>query len=222
MTIGYLELLFIGAWFVQMGAHEGAHAYVADYLGDDTARLLGKRSLNPLVHVNWNSFNSILMSVLFPVFTALNGLVPMGMAWVPINPRRFRRVERDMALTGFAGPAANLAVVFICLIGHLALLPILGGDPQSSMLDRVIFLFDELLRVVCFTSALYGFFNLLPLPPLDGSKILRYFLPAAGKEILDNMEPYGIWILVALFWVGDAGVIIQIPMAFVAVLWNLF
>ena len=66
MTIGYLELLFIGAWFAQMGAHEGAHAYVADYLGDDTAKMLGKKSFNPLVHVNWDSFNSILMSVLFP------------------------------------------------------------------------------------------------------------------------------------------------------------
>jgi Zn-dependent protease len=220
MTIGYLELLFIGAWFVQMGAHEGAHAYVADYLGDDTAKLLGKKSFNPLVHVNWDSFNSILMSVLFPIFTALNGLVPMGMAWVPVNPRRFRRVERDMALTSFAGPAANFAVVLLCLLCHILLGPVLGGNVEASIFDRFFFILDEFFRVVCYTSALYGFFNLIPLPPLDGSKVLRFFLPPAGKEIMDNMEPYGFWILMALFWVGDAGVIIRLPMQLVSMLWQ--
>ena len=110
MEISHFNVLLMGAWFVQMGAHEGAHAYVAHHYGDDTAYRLGKKSFNPLNHIE-GSFNSIFLSVLLPCLTALQGL-PIGMAWVPVNPRKLRKPQRDMALVSFAGPAANLLVMF--------------------------------------------------------------------------------------------------------------
>ena len=87
-------VLFIGAWFIQMGAHEGAHAYASHYCGDDTAYLLGKRSFNPFNHIEWTNFNSVLLSVVMPCLTAYWGMIPMGMAWVPVNPNRLRTINR--------------------------------------------------------------------------------------------------------------------------------
>jgi Zn-dependent protease len=213
--------LLIGAWFIQMGAHEGAHAYAAYRFGDDTSYLLGKRTFNPIAHVNWTSPYSVIMSVVVPVLTSIYYGIPLGMAWVPVNPRRFKRWERDMALVSFAGPAANLALVLICFAVHLLMLPILPfGVPTDLSIDRAIWLVDEFARVVCFTSALYGFFNLIPIPPLDGSKVLRYFLPRTTQDVLDNIEPYGMFIIMMLFWVGDAGVVIGFPLEAVLFIWH--
>ena len=88
-------------------------------------------------------------------------------------------------------------------------------------LGGIIWIFDELTYAVCLTSALYGFFNLIPVPPLDGSKVLRYFLPEAGKDILDRIAPYGFFLLCALFWVGDASIIIQLPLKATMLIWAL-
>ena len=223
MEITYMVPMFIIAWFVQMGFHEGGHAYAADHLGDDTARLLGKKSFNPLDHIEWNNINSILMSIVLPMVTACYGLVPIGMAWVPVNPRRFRRVERDMALVSFAGPLANLAIVALCLVLHFAF----SFFPQTNMnaggdwgLGGIVWLCDELTYAICLTSALYGFFNLVPIPPLDGSKILRFFLPEAGKDILDRIAPYGFLLLCVLFWGGNGSVIIRIPLQITMLIWG--
>lgn len=225
MDITYQVPLYIASWFIQMGVHEGAHAYAASYFGDDTARLLGKRSLNPLNHIEWGNINSLLWSIGLPVFTAFSGYVPMGMAWVPVNPLRLRDPSRSMAIISFAGPLGNLLLVGLCLVLHIGL----GFLPQTNMqaegaalnIGSVIWLFDQQLRALCLTSALYGFFNLVPLPPLDGSSVLRYFLPQAGKELMDQVAPYGMMILMVLFWFGNAGVIIDIPLAIVMTIWDL-
>lgn len=224
MEITYQVPLFIASWFIQMGVHEGAHAYVADYFGDDTARVLGKRSFNPLNHIEWGNINSLLWSIGLPVFTAVSGYVPMGMAWVPVNPLRLRNPSKAMAWISFAGPLGNFLLVAFCVVGHI----MLGFLPQTDMrfteasigLGSGVWLLDEQLRALCLTSALYGFFNLVPLPPLDGSSVLRYFLPKAGQEIMDQIAPYGMMILVVLFWFGNAGVIIDIPLAIVMTIWD--
>lgn len=215
MQIDHLSLLFVAAWFIQMGAHEGAHAYVADWCGDDTAALQGKRSFNPLVHVNWREINSVLFAVVAPVFTALMGLVPMGMAWVPINPRRMRGWRRDVALVSVAGPAANLLVAVACLPLHLGLVS-LGYEPESLL--RVL---DDLVYAVYLTSLVYGLFNLLPIPPLDGSKILYYFLPPWGRGVMDQLEPYGMLMLVAIFFVGPGAGMLHLPLGAAMALWGM-
>ena len=187
-----LVVLFIGAWFIQMGAHEGAHAYAAHHFGDDTAYLLGKRSFNPFNHIEWTNINSVILSVVLPCATAFIG-IPMGMAWVPVNPVRLRRPSRDMAFISFAGPLANFIVLLICLFLHL----VIG---QLGITSLPIRLFDTFLMATGMTSLLYGVFNLIPLPPLDGSKVLRHFLNRNGQEIMDNIAQYGFIILVVLFY----------------------
>ena len=223
MEITYHVPLFIIAWFLQMGLHEGGHAYAAFALGDDTASLMGKRSFNPLAHVEWDNFNSILMSVIIPSLTALGGYPPMGMAWVPVNPRRFKKPSRDHALVSFAGPLGNFVLMALCLMGHI----VLGLFPQVDMsspgqswtMGSTVWLLDQLALHVYLTSALYGLFNLLPIPPLDGSMILRHFLPYQAQRKYDELRPYGMMILIVLFWIGNGGVVLNGPLTAFMMVW---
>ena len=203
LDISHWVPLYIAAWFVQMGAHEGAHAYVAAFRGDDTAALQGKRSFNPFAHIDLGDINSILFAVVAPVVTAIQGYVPMGMAWVPVNPRRLKGWRRDMALVSIAGPAANFVLAILCLVLHAVLMRIgvVEGGVTGIMHDLVFAIYQ--------TTLLYGVFNLVPIPPLDGGKVLYYFLPTGGREVMDNIEPYGMWILIALFFFGPAGGLLE-------------
>lgn len=190
---------FIIAWFVQMGVHEGAHAYAAYACGDQTAFLLGKRTVDPFRHIEWRDLNSVLLGVVMPIYTAMQGYIPMGMAWVPVNPLRFRNYKRDSALVAFAGPAGNfvLAGGMLALRYAAELFSSGGGEPSPV---------DTPLRAIYITSIVYGVFNLVPIPPLDGSKVVYGILPRALQEIMDSIAPYGFLILIALFWFGNAGV----------------
>lgn len=214
MQITHWTLLYIAAWFIQMGAHEGAHAYTANALGDDTAALAGKRSFNPFAHIDWRDLNSVLFAVVAPVFTAARGMVPMGMAWVPVNARRLKGWRRDLALVSLAGPFANFVLAAFCLIPHALLLAV--GFAEDSFLN----ILHDLSYAVFLTTLVYGFFNLVPIPPLDGSKVLHYFLPPGGREVLDQIEPYGMWILVAVFFIGPGSELINIPLDLALVLWD--
>lgn len=208
-----MSLLFIAAWFVQMGVHEGAHAYTADALGDDTAALQGKRSFNPIAHIDFGSLNSLLMAVVVPVGTALMGMVPMGMAWVPINPLRLKRWRRDVALISVAGPGGNFVLAALCLAAHAALARV---SPTA-----LVGVLDDLSYAVYLTTLVYGIFNLVPVPPLDGSKVLYYFLPNAGRELMDSLAPYGMMILFVLFYVGPASQFLSLPLGLAGILWGL-
>lgn len=213
MALDHFALLLIAAWFVQMGAHEGAHAHVADRLGDDTAALQGKRSFNPLVHINWHEPRAVVLGVVAPVVTALMGLVPMGMAWVPVNPRRLRGWRRDMALVSVAGPIANLLLSLLCLPVHMV---IAGWGYTDDSLLRIL---DELAFAIYLTSAVYGLFNLIPIPPLDGSRVLHYFLTPWGRGVMDQLAPYGMMMLVALFFVGPGGGLLDVPLSAAYTAW---
>jgi len=215
MQIDHLSVLFVAAWFIQMGIHEGAHAYVADRCGDDTAALQGKRSFNPFAHVNWTDINSVLFAVVAPVVTALMGLVPMGMAWVPVTPRKLRGWRRDMALVSVAGPVSNLLLAAACLPIHAALSAV-GYAPGG-----VLFILDELAYAVYLTSLVYGLFNLVPVPPLDGSKVLYYFLPPWGRGVMDQLAPYGMLILVAIFFAGPGSGMLDLPLRAAMFFWVL-
>lgn len=228
LELTYTFPLFVIAWFLQMGLHEGGHAYAAYYLGDDTSSLLGKRSIHPFDHVEWNNMGSILMSVILPVVTAAvtaSG-IPLGMASVPVNPMRLKNRSRDMALISFAGPFGNLVLMVICWGLHefMMFLPYtnMAASPDASLdVGALLWLFDELCLCVYLTSALYAVFNLVPIPPLDGSSILRHFLPRSGQDLLDSIRPYGFTILMVLFWVGDAGKYLYVPLRFLLDFWSL-
>jgi len=180
------------SWFVQMGIHEGMHAQVAYKLGDPTADLMGKRSINPFVHIEWANPMSWIVSLILPIFTAFQGYIPMGLAWVPCNPYAFRRPNRDHALVALAGPGGNILLCVVCLLLHKL---VLGRLPDSNA-TRVV---SMLCCAIYITSIVYGIFNLIPVPPLDGSRVL-YWLGGDGvRNVLDQIGSYGFLIVFIAF-----------------------
>ena len=188
----------IGAWFIQMGIHEGAHAYVAYACGDPTADALGKRTINPLAHIEWNNPSSLIWSIALPIYTVfgMRSPIPMGMAWVPVDLSRLRNPRRDHALVAIAGPASNLALCAVCLGLHYGVVQFLGDS-------RTVVGIDVTLAAIFLTSLAYGLFNLIPIPPLDGSRVLMWLVNHDTRKILHSIEPYGILIVFGLFWFID-------------------
>lgn len=167
-------LIIVPAILVAVTVHEFAHALIADRLGDSTARLLGRLSLNPIVHLD------LLGTILFIV---------AGFGWakpVPVNPRNFTNWRQGMMLVAAAGPLANITLVFL-----LGLLFQVGLIDPSTLLARTLF---ATIRI----NAILAIFNLLPIPPLDGSKILSGLLPPAQAIAYDRMAAYGPVLLLLL------------------------
>lgn len=164
--------------------HEVAHGYAADRMGDPTARLSGRLTLNPLPHID------PLMSVALPLLLILSGSpVIFGAARpVPIDPFNFREGRKDMGLVGLAGPGTNLALALLAAFLAKILILLNLSLPFSSLILSLLYL-------TVFYNLLLAAFNLLPIPPLDGSRILAAVLPKEGTRFLDSLEPYGIFIL---------------------------
>ncbi|MBE6961000.1 MAG: site-2 protease family protein [Ruminococcaceae bacterium] len=159
--------------------HETAHGFAAYLLGDRTAKQEGRLSLNPLRHVD--------LVGLALLFTA-------GFGWakpVPVDPRHFRNPKRGMAVTALAGPASNFLLAILLLLICKAIY--IYNDPGSFLIT----VFYTLLYAVQLSIGL-GLFNLLPIPPLDGSKILAAFLPDRAYYTLMRYERYGMILLLVL------------------------
>lgn len=167
---------------VSLPIHELAHGMVANWLGDDTAYYQGRLSLNPLRHLDL--FGTISM-VLF------------GFGWakpVPVNPTRFKcNMRLGMALTALAGPVSNLilSLIFMILGKGANLIGISTGN-------EFFFFANWILMTISVTNIYLAFFNLIPIPPLDGSRILNYFLPYRAQAFLDNLERYSFYILMGI------------------------
>jgi Zn-dependent protease len=176
-------VLMVPALLLAVTIHEVAHGWVADRLGDPTARLAGRLTLNPRPHIDW--------------FGAL-AFVLAGFGWarpVPVNGRNFRHPLRDMALVAAAGPLSNFLVAFVGLVAF-ALVPRLVEPPFVA-----VPLIGILRYVYTFNLGL-AIFNLIPLPPLDGGHFLPYFLPRASWPLLARLEQYGPLILLLLVFSG--------------------
>ncbi|MCC6572963.1 MAG: site-2 protease family protein [Planctomycetes bacterium] len=202
------------AWFAQMGFHEGGHAWAAWWLGDDTAYLMGKRTVNPMRHVNWREPMSLLSTLVLPAITSITfgakfGLayivIPMGMAYVPVNIANFRRPLRDHAIVAFAGPAGGFVVALVAFLAHLVLFKTFYGSEMTQMMN----LLAAIIISIYFSAIIYSVFNLVPIPPLDGSNILYYFVNWRAREIMDKVRPYGFFIIILLFWIGPGGALID-------------
>ena len=193
------------AIFIAIVLHEVAHGYMALRLGDPTARNLGRLTLNPLAHID------PIGTILVPVILAVMGAPLFGWAKpVPINPRNFRNPFRGMLFVALAGPGTNIALALAAaIVGRLLLLMV-----PSSLYEALIYaetlsfgtnlltsLFTLLGYFVIFNLFLAGL-NLIPIPPLDGSRVLTYFLPTEGRRIMLSLERYGFFIFAALLYLG--------------------
>lgn len=158
--------------------HELAHGWVAFRMGDPTARALGRLSLNPLKHLD-------------PVGTAM--LFVFGFGWakpVPVNFNQLRDRQKGMILVSSAGIIANMLLAFIALFLERLLAP-----SPSSMAAQLLYYFARI-------NIILAAFNLIPLPPLDGSKILMGFAPPAIQNYLFRVERYGFFIIIGLLYLG--------------------
>lgn len=177
-----LQIVFtLAALLVATTCHEFAHAFVADRLGDPTARSLGRLTLNPLVHLD-------------PIGTL--SIVLFGFGWarpVPVNARNFQDPRQGMLQVALAGPLANVTVAFV--VGALAQIPGLFAGTLAG----------EFISLVVYINVILAVFNLIPVPPLDGSRIVESVLPAREAAEFARLQPYGAIILLLLLYTGVVG-----------------
>jgi Zn-dependent protease len=184
-------LLWIVLLLPSITFHEFMHGYAAFRLGDPTAKNAGRLTLNPLKHID--PFGTVLL----PLLLWFGGAPIFGYAKpVPVNPRYFADIRKGDLITGVAGPAANLALAVVGAAlawGALLLGPVVGLSAS-----RVIYLVGETL---VYTNLVLMFFNLIPIPPLDGSSIVPIFLPDSALEGWYRIQQYSFGILLVLLWV---------------------
>lgn len=200
-TISYMGLPLLFA----MVLHEYAHGWVANRCGDPTAKLQGRLTLNPLAHID--PFGTVILPLLCLVMPG--GFVLGWAKPVPIDPRCMRQPRRDMALVAAAGPAMNLALAIGSALLFALLLsidPAIGSSLSKSEDTpppdtwHTMFLLPIAVMAVysVLINVLLMLFNLLPIPPLDGGRILTSLLPNTAAMALRSVEPYGMFILVGL------------------------
>jgi Zn-dependent protease len=183
--------------------HEYCHGFVANYLGDDTALRQGRLTLNPIAHLD--VIGTILMFM-------------VGFGWakpVPVNPLNFKNPKKGMLLVALAGPVSNLLTAIVAAIFLRNLIPTIITS------DQAISGFYSTLLVVIVLTVIYGvalaIFNLLPIPPLDGSRVLYGVLPERQAYAYSRFEPYGVMALFALFLFGGRAfsVVIWYPVSII-------
>ena len=206
MTLQHIDRVFkLIAFLFAISVHESAHAWMANMRGDPTARMLGRISLNPIKHID--PVGTLLLPAIAMYFHA-----PV-IGWAkptPVDPRNFKNPMLDDILTSVVGPISNFVVAIgaVLVLAVVKLVSPVGreivfGIPQGfiatdtdSFLVPLCLLFYELMIV----NVVLGVFNLIPVPPLDGSHVVRHLLPAGALRIYDTVGMFGLFILV--FWGG--------------------
>ncbi len=193
MDVDRFTILSFVALVVAVILHEISHGVVALWFGDDTARRAGRLTLNPVPHID--PFGSVIV----PALGALAG-VPV-IAWarpVPVDPSRLRNPRRDLLVVSLAGPATNL----VLMAGSAVVARWLIARDPALTVDGLS-LPAQLALVFAVVNLFLGLFNLLPIPPLDGSALLERALPARYLQTWHRFRPYGILVLFLLvFWTG--------------------
>ena len=182
--------------------HEIAHGWIADKLGDPTARLLGRLTLNPIKHID--PVGTILMPAV--LLWLSRGSFMFGYAKpVPIGVRNFKNMRRDMAIVGAAGPMANLCMAFAwCLAVRVA--PML-----KDVLPNLVLPVALIGVAGIYINVMLMLLNLIPIPPLDGGRVLSGFLPRRWANSYDRVEPWGFFIVSALLLTGVIAPLLTVP-----------
>jgi len=214
MTLQHVNILFqVIAFVFAISVHESAHAWMANLRGDPTAKMLGRITLNPLKHID------PVGTVILPLIAMLTHLPVLGWAKpTPVNPNNFKNPVLDDILTSVVGPLSNFAVVLgtVGALGLIALVSPLGRsiirlipvvypehlDLLISQTNSVLMPITLLLYDLAIINIVLAVFNLIPVPPLDGSHVLRHFLPAPLQKAYDTLGLFG---LLALVYFGVFG-----------------
>jgi len=189
-----------------ISAHEAAHAWMSYKFGDDTARLLGRVTLNPVAHTD--PIGTLLIPIVSFIFSSTGANLPL-IGWgkpTPVNPLRWRNKDMANVMVSIAGILANLIIAIVAL-GLMYLGDFLHLFGEGSVLQS----FEEPIVLFLFTAyslnVALAFFNLLPFPPLDGSKILYTILPDSMKPAIEALERFGFIILLLAMQTGIFGII---------------
>jgi Zn-dependent protease len=205
-------IIYMVVLLLAISAHEAAHAWMSYKFGDDTARLLGRVTLNPVAHTD--PIGTLLIPIAGFIFGSAGGAFPL-LGWgkpTPVNPLRWRNKDLANVMVSLAGILANLFIAGIAFI--ILKVIIMNGGPRiipESIREPVLLFLQYLL----FMNVSLAVFNLLPFPPLDGSKVLETFLPASMQPMLEILEQYGYIILLILIYVGLTRAIIGPVIQFV-------
>jgi Zn-dependent protease len=205
MSPRIVEVLYqMIAFLFAISVHESAHAWTASRCGDPTARMLGRVSLNPIRHID------LFGTIILPLVAAISGIPLLGWAKpTPVDPRNFRHPMLDDILTSVAGPVSNFIVATgaLLVLGAISLSSASGhalivglpsafyGAPSESALAPIALLIYALMII----NVVLAVFNLIPVPPLDGSHVLRHFLPESVRMVYDRI---GFFALLALVYLG--------------------
>lgn len=191
MTSQHVDIFYqIVAFLFAISVHESAHAWMAAKRGDPTAAMLGRITLNPIRHID------IFGTILLPAIALFSGFPMIGWAKpTPVNPRNFKNLVVDDILTSVAGPVSNfLVVVFAFLV--LAIIGMIARSTSAATGESVLTPMAMMFLWLAEINVLLGVFNLIPLPPLDGSHVLRHALSGSALRAYDAVGTMGLFVLV--------------------------